>query len=109
MKVVSIPLSSLHGLQRDPAQNPSSQIQNMGFHTAKQSSRSATTRFTAQWPPGARIASFHTAKQSSRSATPPLENQFHSNPKRPFPLIPLGLGSLPAAKGPFQGWSFGQS
>jgi hypothetical protein len=53
-------------------------------------------------------ACFHTAKRSSQSATLASENPFHSNPKRPFPLIPFGLGSLPAAEGPFQGQAFGQ-
>ena len=66
-KAVSIPLSSLHGLQR--LGGPKSPRSEKGcFHTAKQSSRSATRR---QWQARSWLLEpcFHTAKQSSRSAT----------------------------------------
>ena len=73
---VSIPLSSLHSLQLEVEQ----------------------ILITIRTPPvSIPLSSLHSLQP------PPLENQFHSNPKRPFPLIPLGLGSLPAAEGLFKG------
>ena len=132
---VSIPLSSLHGLQ---LWRRNSRLWSTSypycFHTAKQSSRSATSR--TQFLSGGRycdvsipLSSLHGLQHDLReegiklpgqplvsiplsslhSLQPWLrKNPFHSNPKRPFPLIPLILGSLPAAKGPFQGRAFNQ-
>ena len=39
---VSIPLSSLHGLQHEKEKEQEQEVIDQGFHTAKQSSRSAT-------------------------------------------------------------------
>ena len=67
---VSIPLGSLHSLQRKKA-DPINLVLEKGFHTARQSSQSATLA---------------------------LESRFHYMPRRRFPLIPLTSAPSPTIR-----------